>query len=67
MIAPTPSIRLIYHFPNLFPEILDLQERVPKTSAGSWFQSWMVLFTTDDFLIDSVTKHLLVEIRTIYH
>jgi hypothetical protein len=34
MIAPTPSFRLIYHFPNPFPEITWLQETVPKTSAG---------------------------------
>jgi hypothetical protein len=35
MIAPTPSLRRIYHFPNPFLKLLDLQERVPKTSAGN--------------------------------
>jgi hypothetical protein len=31
MIAPTPSLRLIYYFPNPFPEVLDLEETVPET------------------------------------
>jgi hypothetical protein len=35
MISPTTSLRLIYHFPNPFPKIFGLQERVPKASAGS--------------------------------
>jgi hypothetical protein len=30
-------------FLTFFLNVLGLQERVPKTSAGSWFQSWMVL------------------------
>jgi hypothetical protein len=40
MIAHTPSLRRIYHFLTFFLKLLDLQERVPKTSASSWFQSF---------------------------
>jgi hypothetical protein len=38
MIAPTPLLRLIYPYLTLFLKLLDLQERVPKTSAGILFQ-----------------------------
>jgi hypothetical protein len=40
---------LFITFLTLFLKLLGLQERVPKTSAGSWFQSWMVLFTKDKY------------------
>ena len=36
-----------------------MQRRVPNTSAGSWFQSWMVLFTKEYFPI-SVLCLLLI-------
>jgi hypothetical protein len=50
MMFTTPSLHLIYHFPNLFfLNLLGLQERVPKASAGNWFQSCMVLFTKGIF------------------
>jgi hypothetical protein len=38
---------LFITFLTLFLKLLDLQERAPKVSAGSWFQSWMVLFTEE--------------------
>jgi hypothetical protein len=40
-----------YNTITLFLKLLGLQERVPNTSAGSWFQSWMVLFTKEYFPI----------------
>jgi hypothetical protein len=43
MISPTPSLRVIYHFPNPFPEIVDLQETVPKASASSSRAGWSYL------------------------
>jgi hypothetical protein len=30
--------------------LFGLQERVPKTSGGSWFQTWMVLFTKEYYI-----------------
>jgi hypothetical protein len=38
---------LFITFLTLFLKLLDLEERAPKASAGSWFQSWMVLFTKE--------------------
>jgi hypothetical protein len=32
-------------------KLLDLEDIVPKVSAGSWFQSWMILFTKEYFPI----------------
>jgi hypothetical protein len=45
----TPSLNEMYHFPNLSLKLLVLQERVPKASAGNWFQSCMVLFRKEYF------------------
>jgi hypothetical protein len=45
------NFSLFITFLNLFLKLLGLQERFPKTSAGSWFQSWMVLFTKEYFPI----------------
>jgi hypothetical protein len=45
MIPPHLHFTLFITFLALFLKLLDLEERVPKASAGSWFQSWMVLFT----------------------
>jgi hypothetical protein len=42
---------------NLFLNLLGLQEGVPKASAGSWFQSCMVLFTKKYFLISALCFH----------
>jgi hypothetical protein len=36
-------------FLTFFLKVLGLQERVPKASAGNWFQSCMVLFTEEYF------------------
>jgi hypothetical protein len=55
-LLPFPSDDCPYTFTSpyfitlltLFLKLLDLQERVPKTSAGSWFQSWMVIFTKEN-------------------
>jgi hypothetical protein len=41
-------------FLTRFLKLLGLQERFPKTSAGSWFQSWMVLFTKEYLPISAV-------------
>jgi hypothetical protein len=35
---------LFVTFLTLFLKLLGLHERVPKTSAGSWFQTWMYLW-----------------------
>jgi hypothetical protein len=43
---PPLNFALFITFLTLFLKLLGLQERVPKTSAGSWFQSWMVLQDT---------------------
>jgi hypothetical protein len=43
MIPPHLHFALFIIFLTLFLKLLDLQERDPKASAGSWFQSWMVL------------------------
>jgi hypothetical protein len=43
MIPPTPSLRLYITFLTLLVKLLGLQERVPKESAGGWFQNWMAL------------------------
>jgi hypothetical protein len=34
--------------------LLGLQDRVPKASAGNWFQTHMVLFTKEYFLTSDV-------------
>jgi hypothetical protein len=47
MILPHLHCALFIAFLTLFLKLLDLEERVPKASAGSWFQSWMVLFTKE--------------------
>jgi len=41
----------IIAFLTLYLKILGLQEKVPNSSAGSWFQFVMVLFTKEYFLI----------------
>jgi hypothetical protein len=50
-ISTRPSFHVIHRFPNPLPTLLGLQERVPEASAGSWFQSSMVLFTKECFPI----------------
>jgi hypothetical protein len=47
-------------FLTFFPKLLGLQERGPKASAGSWFQSWMVLFTEEYFPIPVFCFLLLI-------
>jgi hypothetical protein len=48
---PHLHFALFIIFLTLFLKLLGLQERVPKASAGSWFQSWMVLFAKKYFLL----------------
>jgi hypothetical protein len=43
-----------------FLKLLGLQGRVPKASAGSWFQSWMLLFTKEYFPISVFCFLLLI-------
>jgi hypothetical protein len=47
-------------FLTLFLKFLHLQKRDPKTSAGSWFQSRMVLFTMEYFPISVFCFLLLI-------
>jgi hypothetical protein len=49
MISPHLHFALFIAFQTIFLKLLDLQKAVPKTSAGSWFQSWMLLFTKEYF------------------
>jgi hypothetical protein len=51
MIPPHLHFALFITFLTLFLKLLDLEEGDPKASAGSWFQSLMVLFPTEYFLI----------------
>jgi hypothetical protein len=52
MISPPPlHFALFITFLTPFLKLLGLQERVSKTSAGSWFQSWVVLLTKEYFPI----------------
>ena len=44
-------IQLNYNFPYLCLKVIGLQGRIPNTSAGNWFQCWMVLFTKKYFPI----------------
>jgi len=46
----------LYHlglctYTTLFLKVIGLQGRIPNTSAGNWFQCWMVLFTKGYFPI----------------
>jgi hypothetical protein len=54
------NFALFITFLILFLKLLGLQERVPKTYAGSWFQSWMVLFTKEYFPISVCCFLLLI-------
>jgi hypothetical protein len=47
----SPHFTSLITFLALFLKLLSLQERVPKASAGSWFQTWMVQFTKQYFPI----------------
>jgi len=47
-------------FLTLFFKVFNLQGRVPNTSAGSWFQSRMVLFTKEYFPISVLCLRLLI-------
>jgi hypothetical protein len=49
--------------------LLDLRERVPKASAGSWFQSWVVIFTKEYFPIsvwDQGAEEKILKMRNAY-
>ena len=48
---PFPSVYLIDHIPNPLSKMLGLQGRAPKIFAGNRFQSRMVVFTKEYFLI----------------
>jgi len=44
-------IQLNYHFRYPLFKVIGLHGRNPNTSAGNWFQCWMVLFTKEYFPI----------------
>jgi hypothetical protein len=56
MIPPQLHFALFITFLTLFLKLLEFEERDPKASAGSWFQSWMVLFTKEYLPISVVTE-----------
>jgi hypothetical protein len=56
---PHLHFALFIAFLALFRKLLGLQERVRKASAGSWFPSWMVLFTKEYFPISAFCFLLL--------
>jgi hypothetical protein len=57
-ILPHLHFALFITFLTLFLKLLGLQERVPKASAGSWFQSWLVLFTKEWLLPSTFCTNL---------
>ena len=60
-----PSLQLTITFLTLFLKICDLQGRVTSASAGSWFQSFVVLFTKEYFPL-SVLCFLALIFRSWY-
>jgi hypothetical protein len=58
---PPLNFALFITFLTLFLKLLGLQERFPKTSAGSWFQTWMVLFTKEYFPMSVFCFLLLIK------
>jgi hypothetical protein len=48
-LSPHIHFTLFIIFLTLFLNLLGLQATVLKATAGSWFQSWMVLFTKEYF------------------
>ena len=48
-------IQLNSHLPYPFLKVIGLQGRVPDTSAGNWFQCWMVY--TDSVSVPLATEH----------
>jgi hypothetical protein len=54
------NFALFITFLILFLKLLGLKERVPKTSACSWFQSWIVLFTKEYFPMSVLFLLLLI-------
>jgi hypothetical protein len=61
-ISPTPHLHFtsFVTFLSIFLKLLGLEETVPKASAGSWFQSWMVLFKKQYFPISVLCCLLLI-------
>jgi len=51
-------IQLNYHFP--YPLYKSLQGRIPNSSAGNWFQCWMVLYKKEYFHISVLCLLLLI-------
>jgi hypothetical protein len=49
---------LVSTFLTFFLKICDQREKVTSTNAGSWFQSFMVLFTNEYFTVDKHFKFL---------
>jgi len=45
------SMQLNYHLLTLLLKVIGLQGKFPNTSAGNWFQCWVVLFTKEHFPI----------------
>jgi hypothetical protein len=60
MIPPHLHFALFITFLTLSLKLLDLEERDPKACAGSWFQSWMVLFTKEYLPISAFCFLLLI-------
>jgi hypothetical protein len=59
-LLPHLYFSLFITFLTFFLKLLDIKERDPKASAGSWFQSWMVLFTKEYFPISVFCFLLLI-------
>jgi hypothetical protein len=55
-LPPHIHFALFITFLTFFLKLLDIQERARRTSAGSWFQSWMVLFTSV-IIIETSSKY----------
>ena len=53
-------MQLNYHFPYPLFKSDFLQRRFPNTSAGNWFQCWIVLFTKEYFTISVLCLLLLI-------
>jgi hypothetical protein len=61
-ISPSPDLHFtsFITFLTLFLNLLLLHEAVPKASVGSWFRSWMVLFSKEYFPMSVLCFLLLI-------
>jgi hypothetical protein len=60
VISTTPSLHLMYHFPNPFCYDRLVYRKVSKVSVGRWLQSCMTLFTKEYFLMSVLCFLLLI-------